>query len=93
MVSINGADASGVKFHLISLQEATPECSTTVGSAGVNLVGHRLTFDHVVSGFYVEAPRAKPGSFIAAAVESLGRIYESDMSDVRVTLTHSLEVT
>ena len=79
------------EFHLFLLHEVTPKGSATMHSAGVHLMGGRLTYARGVSGSYVRTTRVKPDWFIAAAV--LSPVQKIDINDLHVALAHSHWVT
>ena len=90
---MNIAYVPGFNYHLFSLHEDTPKCSAPMFSAGVHLLGGRLTFAQRVSGSYVKDTRVKPNTFIAAAVLSPGNMHNVESNAFRVAVAHSHEVT
>ena len=74
VVLMNVSRVPGLKFHLCSLLVITPKCSATMSSAGLHVMGSRLTFARGVSGSYVKVTRMKPDTFIAAPILSPGKM-------------------
>ena len=73
--------------------EVMPKCSATMDSAGVHVMGGRLTSARGVSGSSVKANRVKPDTFIVAAVSFPGKMQKIGINDLHVALSHSNEVT